>query len=104
MSTPDQPVVVTTDKASYNVGDPIQVTVEYPDGSNPGATLTLTATVANPDGTQSSGQAQVTVGAVAAAPLQVSVTDSFGGSYGQQSNDAGTAVFSGIVAQPPAGA
>jgi hypothetical protein len=105
MSTPAAPTVtVSTDKASYSVGDPITVTVEYSDPSNPGQTLTVTAVVTQPDGTTATGTAEVSVGAVAAAPLQVSVTDSFSGSYTQQSNDAGTAVFAGTVAAPPAGA
>jgi uncharacterized protein YfaS (alpha-2-macroglobulin family) len=103
LTTPAQ-VTVTADKDTYNVGDPIQVTVEYPDPSNPGTTLTLTAVVTNPDGTTAQGQTSVQVGAVAASPLQVQLSDSFGGSYTQQSNEAGTAVFAGSVAQPPAGA
>ncbi len=103
MTSPAPSVVVTTDKDSYNVGDTIQVTVEYPDPGNPGKTLTITAEVTAPDGTTASGTASVQVGAVAAAPLQVAVTDSFGGTYTQASNDAGTAVFTGSVAAPPAG-
>lgn len=105
MTTPAaSAVTVTTDKMTYNVGDPITVTVEYADPSNPGTTLTVTATVTNADGTTAQGTASVQVGTVAASPLPVSVTDSFGGSYTQQSNEAGTAVFSGVVAAIPAGA
>lgn len=94
--------VVTTDKAAYNSGDPITVTVSYTDPANPGTTLTITGTVTNPDGSTSSGTAQVTVGAAPANPLPVSVTDSFGDSYVQASNDAGTAVFTSTVGTPPA--
>jgi hypothetical protein len=97
-------VTVSTDKAAYNVGDPIQVTVEYQDPSNPGVTLTLTATVTNTDGTTAQGTTQVSVGSAPATPLQVAVTDSFGDSYTQQSNEPGTAVFTGTVGTPPAGA
>ena len=105
MTTPAAPAVtVSTDQASYNVGDPITVTVEYADPSNPGQTLTVTATVTNLDGTTATGTASVQVGAAAAVPLNVAVTDSFGGSYAQQSNVPGTAVFTGTVAAPPAGA
>jgi hypothetical protein len=104
LTTPAPAVTVTTDKASYAVGDPIQVTVEYADPANPGTTLTVTATVTNTDGTTATGTAAVQVGAVAAQPLPVAVTDSFGGAYTQQSNEAGTAVFTGTVGTPPAGA
>lgn len=104
MTTPAAPVTVSTDKSAYNVGDPIQITVEYADASNPGKTLTVTAVVTQADGTTATGTASVTVGAVAAQPLQVAVSDSFGGSYTQQSNEAGTAVFTGVVVTPPAGA
>lgn len=102
MTTPDPTApVITTDKTSYSTGDPIRVTVTYTDPSNPGSVLTITGTVTNPDGSTSSGTAQVTVGAVAATPLPVAVTDSFGGSYTQASNEAGTAVFTGTVGTPP---
>lgn len=102
-------VIVTTDKATYAANDPIQVTVEYPDPSNPGTTLTLTATVHNPDGSTAAGNVDVKVGGAPAQPLQVDVTDSSAGwptpgTYTQQSNDAGTAVFTGTVGTPPAGA
>jgi hypothetical protein len=97
-------VTVTTDKSSYQAGDAIQVTVEYTDPANPGTTLTVTATVTASDGSTTEGTAQVQVGGSAAEPLNVSVSDSFGGAYTQQSNDAGTAVFTGTVGTPPAGA
>lgn len=104
MTTPTPPAVtVSTDKTNYNVGDPIQVTVEYSDPANPGTTLTVTATVTTPSGAQS-GTAQVTVGATPAQPFPVAVTDSFGAAYTQQSNEPGTAVFTGTIATPPAGA
>ncbi len=104
MTTPTPPAVtVSTDKANYNVGDPIQVTVEYSDPANPGTTLTVTATVTTPSGPVT-GSASATVGAAPAQPFPVAVSDSFGGSYVQQSNDPGTAVFTGTVATPPAGA
>lgn len=104
MTTPAQPAAptVTTDKASYAPGDAITVTVEYTDPANPGTTLTITATVTNSDGTTSTGTASVQVGGSPANPLPVSVTDSFGDSYTQVSNEAGTAVFSGTVGTPPA--
>ena len=103
MTTPAAPAVtVSTDKTSYSAGDPITVTVEYADPSNPGQTLTITATLTGPDGTTATGTASVTVGAVAAQPLQVTVTDSAGGTYTQQSSEPGTAVFTGTVTAPPA--
>jgi hypothetical protein len=102
LTTPASGVTVTLDKTDYAVGDPIQVTVEYPDPSNPGTTLTVTATVTAADGTTATGTASANVGAAAAAPLQVDVTDSFGGTYTQVSNDPGTAVLTGTVGTPPA--
>lgn len=105
MTTPAAPAVtVSTDKTAYNSGDPITVTVEYPDAGSAGTTLTVTAVVTNSDGTTATGTAEVQVGAVAAVALPVSVTDSFGSSYTQQSNEPGTAVFTGTVAAVPAGA
>lgn len=105
MTTPaPSTVTVTTDKANYNPGDPIQVTVEYTDPANPGTALTVTATVTSTDGSTTTGTAQVQVGATPANPLPVSVTDSFGDTYTQSSNVAGTAVFTGTVGTPPAGA
>jgi len=103
LTTPDPSApVVTTDKASYQPGDPITVTVEYTDPANPGTTLTITAVVTNGDGSTSTGTASVQVGAAPANPLPVSVTDSFGDSYVQASNEAGTAVFTSTVGTPPA--
>jgi hypothetical protein len=104
LSTPVQPTVtVTTDQASYAPGDTITVTVDYTDPGNPGTTLTVTATVTNSDGSTSTGTAEVQVGATPATPLPVSVTDSFGDTYTQSSNGAGTAVFTATVGQIPAG-
>jgi hypothetical protein len=94
-------VTVTTDKANYNPGDPIQVTVEYTDPANPGTVLTVTASVTTPSGAVT-GTTQVTVGATPATPFPVTVTDSLGDTFTQQSNDPGTAVFSGTVGTPPA--
>jgi hypothetical protein len=94
--------VVTTDKATYNPGDPITVTVDYIDPANPGTTLTVTAVVTNPDGTTASSTAQAQVGGAPASPFPVSVTDSFGDAYTQTSNVAGTAVFTSTVGTPPA--
>jgi hypothetical protein len=100
--TPPAAVTVTTDKSSYNVGDPIQVTVEYSDPANPGTMLTVTATVSAPSG-DVTGTVAVQVGAIPAQPFPVAVTDSFGATYTQQSSDPGTAVFTGTIAPVPAG-
>jgi len=106
LTTPTPPasaVTVTTDKANYNVGDPIQVTVEYTDPANPGTTLTVSATVTTPSG-DVTGTASVQVGATPAQPFPVAVTDSFGGTYTQQSSDPGTAVFTGTISAIPTAA
>lgn len=100
MTTPAPSVVVSTDKANYNNGDPITVTVEYPDGGSAGTTLTVTATVTNADGSQSQGQATAQVGAEPGTALPTGVTDSFNDTYSQVSNDPGTAVFSSTVTVP----
>lgn len=97
-------VVVTLDKQSYQVGEAIMVTVEYPDPGNPGKTLTVTAMVHGTDGTTATGTATAQVGATPAQPLQVSVSDSFSGTYSLQSNANGTAVLTGTVVAPPPGA
>ncbi|MCW2930027.1 MAG: hypothetical protein JWM19_989 [Actinomycetia bacterium] len=105
MTTPAAPVTVSTDKASYDVGDPIVVTVEYADPANPGTTVTVTATVTGTTGVPVTGTAQVQVGGAPAQPLPVAVTDSFGSVYAQQSNaPGGTAVFTGTIAAVPPGA
>lgn len=105
MTTPVTPTVtVSADQATYAVGDPITVTVDYTDPGNPGTTLTVTATVTNSDGTTSTGDVSVQVGATAAVALPVAVTDSFGDSYTQSSNVPGTAVFTSTVGAIPAGA
>lgn len=105
MTTPATPTVtVSADQASYAVGDPITVTVDYTDPGNPGTTLTVTATVTNSDGTTSTGDVSVQVGATAAVALPVAVTDSFGDAFTQSSNVPGTAVFTSTVGAIPAGA
>lgn len=103
MTTPVPPAVtVATDKAAYAVGDPITVTVEYLDPANPGVTVTVTASVTALDGTASTGSATYTAGAAPALPLTVAVSDSVSTAYTQQSNVAGTAVFTGVIPALPA--
>jgi hypothetical protein len=105
LTTPVTPTVtVSADQASYAVGDPITVTVDYTDPGNPGTTLTVTATVTNSDGTTSTGDVSVQVGSTPAVALPVAVTDSFGDVYTQSSNVPGTAVFTSTVGAIPAGA
>ncbi len=102
MTTPAQSVTVTADKASYAVGDPITVTVEYPDLGDPGTTLTITGAVTAADGSVSSSTTTVQVGAQAPEALPVEVTDSFGDTYAQSSAEPGTAVFTSTIGTPPA--
>jgi hypothetical protein len=105
LTTPVTPTVtVSADQASYAVGDPITVTVDYTDPGDPGTTLTVTATVTNSDGTTSTGDVSVQVGSAPAVALPVAVTDSFGDVYAQSSNVPGTAVFTSTVGAIPAGA
>lgn len=102
MTTPAPSVTVTADKTNYAVGDPITITVEYPDAGEPGVTLTVSAQVTSPDGSVATGSADVTVGGTPAQPLPVEVADSFGDQYAQIQNEPGTAVFTSAVGTPPA--
>lgn len=104
MSTPAPGLTVTADKAQYNVGDPIVVTIQNENGGEQLVDLVVTASAVAADGSTLEGTTTVQVNA-AAAPLDLQsgqVTDSFGDSYAQQSLDGATAVFASTVGTPPA--
>lgn len=95
-------VAVATDKVSYTVGEPIEVTVTYTDSAGKTETLTLSATVTDPLGAQGSATATVSVEVPSTQPASVVVTDSAGSSYTQVSAEPGKSVLSSTVVAPPA--
>jgi hypothetical protein len=108
MSTPAGPITVSVaaDKAQYNVGDPLNVTVTYTDSSGTPVTvpLTITADVTDSLGNSASGAVTVEVatGQTTTPTMSVSVTDSFGDTYTPGANSNGTADFTSVVGTPPA--
>jgi hypothetical protein len=103
MTTPNPITVsVATDQASYNVGEPITVTVTYTDSSTVTETLTVTATVSDSVGNTNTGTASVQVNSGTQVADTVAVTDSFNDVYAQSSSSAGSAVFTSTVGSPPA--
>lgn len=106
MSTPAAlpTLVVTTDKSSYNVGDPITVNVAYADAASQATPLTITVTGADAAGNSAQATAQVLVTTTGPSQnVDVSATDSFGDTYTLVSNDGvGAAVLSATVGTPPA--
>jgi hypothetical protein len=105
MTTPPSPITVSvaTDKQTYNVGDPIDVTVTYTDSAT-GAlvTMTVSATVTDSSGNTATGTADVQVNNPTQETFTVEVTDSFGDAYNLTSNANGTALASSTVGSPPA--
>jgi hypothetical protein len=106
MTTPTQPsptLSLATDKSTYNVGDPIQVTATYDDGTAVQVTLTINGTASDAAGNQVAAQVTAQVNTTQPGPMTVQITDSFGDSYAQDSNDnVSTAEFSSTVGTPPA--
>lgn len=101
MTTPAA-VTVSADKADYNVGDPITVTVEYPGSTAGQVTLTITAAVTDDTGAVTNATTDVLVNTSTPVTSTVGVTDSFGDVYAEQSNANGTAVLTSVVGTPPA--
>lgn len=102
MTTPS-PLTVTADKAEYNVGDPIVITVDYANAQSQPVSLTVTADAVDANGQAMQATTTVQVNtSVQVALASASVTDSFGNGYAQQSLAGGQAVFAGVVGQPPA--
>jgi len=98
-------VSVATDKASYNVGDPITVTATYADDQTVTDQLTVTVTVTDAAGNSATGTTQAGVTVVAPQPMTATVSDSFGDAYTEQPDQpVGTAVFTSTVGTPPASA
>ena len=102
MPTPPSPTLeLSTDAATYNVGDTLTLTAVYTDPASAPVTLTISATGTAADGSPVS--ATTTASCTAAEqPMQITVTDSFADSYSEVSNEAGTAVFTTVIQAPPA--
>jgi len=106
MTTPpaSAPPVVTVqlDKPSYKLNDVVTATAEYTDSSAQGAQLVVTVTVNDPaTGLQGTADATAQVTSGDTPTLPASASDNAGNSYTEQSNTAGTAVFTGTLAQAP---
>lgn len=104
MTTPAQPTLsVAADQASYNVGDPITVTVSYADSTVASVTLTITASFTDQQGNAATAETTAQVNTSQSGSMDGTVTDSFGDTYTESSNDGvGTAVFTSTVGTPPA--
>jgi hypothetical protein len=105
LTTPTPPALtVTADKAVYNVGDAIIVTVDSPSGEST-VELTVTANATDQAGNGLSGTTTVQVNQSTPVLLgSAAATDSFGDSYTPQGPTSGVSqvVFAGVVGTPPA--
>lgn len=100
MTTPaPAPVLsVSADKAEYEPGDPLSLTLHM---TTP-VPLTITASGTLPDGTTVSGQAEVVVRVPVKDEVQFGLSDSFADAYVVQSSTGGHAVVSTTVGSAPA--
>lgn len=105
MTTPTPTeLTVTADKAVYNVGDAIIVTVDAPNGEGT-VELTVTANATDQAGNGLSGSTTVEVSTSTPTVLgSAAATDSFGDTYTPQGPTSGVSqvVFAGVVGTPPA--
>ena len=105
MTTPTPPALtVSADKATYNPGDAIIVTVATPQGDQV-VELTVTANATDSNGNVLTGTTTVEVNDNTPTMLgSASVSDSFGDSYTAQGPVSGVSqvVFAGVVGTPPA--
>lgn len=97
-------LTVTTDKASYNVGDVLTLNVAYADAASAAAPLTITVTGTDAAGNTVQSTAQVLVTTTGPSQnVDVTATDSFGDTYALVSNDGTSlAVLQTTVGTPPA--
>lgn len=106
MTTPDAnspTMTLATDKASYNVGDVLTLTVTYSDSNSVAQDLTITVSGKDTDGNEVSAtsKVQVITGGTPGA-MEISASDSFGNEYAVASNDgSSTAVLTTTVGSPP---
>ena len=93
---------IAADKPVYNVGDVLTLTAEYSDASVAAVTLSITASAQDAAGNVVTAEVDVQVNTQAQQPMTIGVSDSFGDSYTQVSNDAGVAVLTTTIGTPPA--
>jgi hypothetical protein len=93
---------ITADKAVYNVGDVLTLTATYSDSSVAPVTLHVTASASDAAGNTVNAEVDVTVNTQAQQAMQIGVSDSFGDSYTQVSNEGGVAVLTTTIGTPPA--
>lgn len=103
MTTPSQPTLaLSTDKATYNVGDPLTLTVDYSDVNVTTTTMTISASFSDSNGNTITGNTTVDVVTSGPEAMDGTATDSFGDTYNELSNDqTSTAVFTTTVGTPP---
>ena len=107
MTTPAAPAAPTislaTDKASYNVGDTLTLTVTYADAQSQASNLTIDVSASDSQGHTVTSSVTVVVTQTATEGMTVTATDSFNGTWTLVSNDGkGTAVLSTVIGTPPA--
>lgn len=93
---------ITTDKTAYNVGDTITLTAAYSDASVAAVSMRITASATDAAGNTVNAEIDVTVNTQAQQPMQLGVSDSFGGTWSLVSNEGGTAVLTSVIPAPPA--
>lgn len=103
---PATPVIsLSTDKASYNVGDTLTLTIAYADAQSVPSTLTITVNGTDSQNNAVSSTATVMVTRQVSEAMTFTVTDNAGATYTQVSNDGTSqAVFTATVQAPPAAA
>jgi DNA-binding beta-propeller fold protein YncE len=106
MTTPAAAPTISAvaDKATYNVGDTLTLTVTYADAQSGSVPLAITVAGTDAAGNNVTATAQVLVATAGApGPMTISATDSFGDTYAVSSNDGtSTAVLTTVVGTPPA--
>jgi hypothetical protein len=93
---------IAADKQTYNIGDPITIKADYSDSSVAPVIMHITASASDAAGNTASATVDVTVNTQAQQPMTIGVSDSFGGSWVQQSNEGGVAVLTSVIGTPPA--
>lgn len=95
---------ITTDKSVYNVGDMITLTATYSDASVAAVSMHITASAQDAAGNVVNAEIDITVNTQAQQPMQIGVSDSFGGNWNLVSNEGGVAVLTSVIPAPPAAA
>jgi hypothetical protein len=105
MTTPASTPTLTAalDKEVYNVGDQAQLTLAYTDETTEQVTLSVSSVLTDNDGNVlATTTAEATVLTSEQDTLPVSASDNFSNLYSVVSNNAGQAMLSTTIGQPPA--